>query len=302
MPLGDIQKTVRRFIGDGDLEKALDHLSFHLSESSNFCNEVILLRSTYNAVERELRVGTIPHEDYRTQIAQLKRSILELAQKVQPDDLQSRSERAYLQELEKENRKLKRELRRLEAVMHDTKSMQPELDTVTLRRLNGKWLEVIEHEHHAERIFSIAEFQYNRRKLEFEYNGTNYTNDGSEQFSWKSKKLLPDLAEREIYYIYSVDRPRPNAEGHIGFGLLEMEEVDNEYFTISKGYFFGAGSEGDPKYFDCYRMEVLLPLLNERFGLELSTRYKRSYPGLVQALHRLYTENPRVFKEVYVLE
>jgi hypothetical protein len=302
MPLGEIQKAVRRFVGDGDLEKALDHLSFHLSETSGYCNEVIVLRSTFNSVERELRMGTITHEDYRTQIAKLKRSILEVSGKVEPGDLQSQTEHQYIQDLEEENRKLKRELRRLEQVLQETKSVQPGLDTAILRKLSGLWLEVIGHERHAERIFSIAEFKYNRRKMEFEYNGTNYTNDGGEQFSWKSKKLLPDLAEREVYYIYSVDRPSLGAEGHIGFGLLELDDLEEERYTITKGYFFGAGSEQDPKYFDCFRMDVLLPQLNERFGLELSTHYKRTHPGLVQELHRLYTENPRVFKEVYVLD
>lgn len=296
MDLKSFKQSTRDLIAEGDIRGALRHLSFHVSEQASAYEEIMLIKSKFNQLEKHLQRDLIVYEEYRRNCSRVAQQTLSLLEHLNEPDLYDQVEHDYIRELERENRTLRKERRKLQAIIEETKYGSAEDDTQVLKSMTGYWLEHFTYPTKEGATFAIGEFKYNKRKYEFEYNGSSYDPQGHPQATWVSIKVFPDLREREIFYIYSVKKDLKSGR-NTGFGYIEMDEWQEDQFSLEKGYFFGAGSEKNPKYFHCFSLKKVqqyllqngapdIPMTKKKHGEWISFiyAYVEDHPGFLQEI------------------
>ena len=136
-------------------------------------------------------------------------------------------------------------------------------------KLEGTWVEKISKQEG--RKYSIAKFEYNKKKNIFKYDGQNYQNNGDKYYKWKSVRVWHDRDSPRILYIYTVDESKKPPKWKEGFGVTNYDNNSNNF---TDGYFVDADSPTEPKEIKFIRIEELASKLYFDLGNKDDSRLK----------------------------
>lgn len=93
------------------------------------------------------------------------------------------------------------------------------------------------------RQFSIGEIRYRFWKRRFEFNGTNFYNDGRPFCHWATTASYIDRERREFHYIFAnQDLNSPHVSSY-GYGVVSLAEIGKRIVPTS-GFYLYSGPNG----------------------------------------------------------
>ena len=156
--------------------------------------------------------------------------------------------------------------------------------------LSGYWFQIIPG--FTGRCYSIGRFFYSRYSRSLQWDGTNYTLDGTPHCEWESIHLHMDPSTRKLLYIYRGRRQSAGFSEFYGFGVMNLQEATNGKLLPHGGHFQDAQEAATPQSFSLSKIEDIAAKLDIQQG-SLCTRdfhhrivleYHAAYAGRLSAL------------------
>ena len=85
--LSSLKKVLRDYISIGNLKRVFEKLEDEIEESSSHFNDIILLRSRYNNVEKRDRQGTLTRSEYQIELNKINAGMLDFISELELEDL-----------------------------------------------------------------------------------------------------------------------------------------------------------------------------------------------------------------------
>lgn len=108
-------------------------------------------------------------------------------------------------------------------------------------RMSGTWVERIHSG--TERQFSIGEIRWNVRRSIWDFEGTNFHNNGVPFCHWKTITSYLDRDNKRFYYTFLNTPDDSSHTSYTGFGVLELAKRGRSYVPCRGS--FAAGNPGE---------------------------------------------------------
>lgn len=298
MSLDELKQQFQQFLLEDHPYDALMSLQGALEPGTAKFQTFLSLSIQYRTWERSKISGALNHHDAQTAYNDYLNRLLGFMETLTPEDLLTGNlnKEEEIAQLEAENKLLRDQIEYLQDALANSYYAGATI-LEDMENLEGRWLEIFDSEEGGKPQLALGQFKWRQRKSIYEYNGQNYDAQGNVTSTWKTIRLLPDLNSDRLYYIYRASPAERSFERTLGFGILNTQEVGEE-LLLEDGYFFGAGSEQELRPFTCYRLDLVLQILERDFSWEVDPQLFE--PGtFIPAFQKIYHANPGVFPILY---
>jgi hypothetical protein len=108
--------------------------------------------------------------------------------------------------------------------------------------LRGKWVEWIPRS--TDRHFSVGRIQFNVLRRRYEFNGTNYLNNGEPFCHWTTVTSYLDWERLEFHYVFATQDAASLQTTSYGYGVLHLVN-DDGVLAPQDGYYIYSTANGD---------------------------------------------------------
>ena len=122
-----------------------------------------------------------------------------------------------------------------------------------LKHISGFWFQHIPY--YKGRSYSIGHLSYNRYKRAFEWNGTNYSDNGEPLSDWECVHLHEDLAAKKILSLFRGHFRKSPYSLFYGFVVINFRNTPNNKVYPTDGFFQDAQETETPQHFTLHKLE-----------------------------------------------
>lgn len=147
--------------------------------------------------------------------------------------------------------------------------------------LFGEWFEVIPQS--PDRKYSIGEIHWDRKNKMYRFDGVNFTNDGDRICKWESISFTVDARARKAFYIFKASFFNELNKENYGFGVLNLQELDDGRLAPVDGHYIEAHGKGVPYSHSMDRLPDIIKRLEVYRGVDLRQQFHKR---IVKAYHK----------------